>query len=1089
MLERAPGCLEHGGRHLLSLSKKSLRSQRSLHSTFFCHGAGDIDLPSWWIELLQKPPPEGVGVVQSITDTARKCISAGLADGGFLDFLYPAKTLILIHKLAIRDASYARNRNQVQTNHYASRPYTSEASETRLAVESDHDHAMELLDTIQQNDRRSAAPILKLSVRRRKPQPISVLKRDRIWHFQSLERQLRRDEDTLGICSGRVKRRDILSSLSDLRQSHRTGIELSKAFARALLELLPETGWQARHYNSAIRATFLLDDKARALELYKKALRIGLRVSHTIFELSITNEAWPFLAKVSGVHSLVEGGSLMLTDHLRSMGPKYLFQKGSSLLNYIQHNNSANPHLHLLFVAANLMEQFLRSPMDPRIELRYYNYMWSRLCSCMAPTEWHYQKTMTHLLSVSGQKSFIAPFTVQALRIWSSIRKDESIQIDSDSLMGLFKRSCHLHQPQAKKVFEDWRARFGTPPPLMFHYILREKAHQGDLQAFKMYLGQLEEFHGTRERLRYLVLLIQIHGRRKELSDAIKVFDSIRSEYGLPYDESCWSAIMEAHSKVGDVHGVVQYYNRMIASGISADLNTLTKLLRVWANRGDMRAVEKVSSVIGEKGISLDAALIDTLVRGYIRNEDLEAAGRVVIDALNMDFQGSRTNMWNMLINAHAVRGELQQVYTIHGRMIQARVPEDELTYAALMQSFSSACLPLSALSILRKVMPKKKIQASALHYTIAMAAFLQTAQYSVVLDLYKSMLSSGPNPDLCIETLMLKAAAELDVATQREARRAVADAEMGIESTENFVLTRAEALLDRLLGIEDPEGFSTHGPVHGQGRQPLKDFAIANYLDHLIVLYGQAEAFDKVAELYNYYSSSIRSSPNNPASYPPLKMLSALMISHLNQGHFDDVKRCWELALSEAWPRVQRDDAVSSKSNWAPYSRRHLLCIPLFWYMRSLVAQNCTEDIDPVIGSVHRAGYILDNKCWNYYVQVVAQSGRILQAFRTAETQLIGGSHGSNDDLSKRQDRARRLQDRLLYPNTLAALVRSYSEWEPGSTRSDIKQNNVVGLCRELHRVAPMVLSVVQKISEGSNDITWKYLWQPQQEFEDAGS
>ena len=1087
MLERATGCLEHGTRRVLFSSRKSIRSQRSLHSTFFCHGAGDIDLPSWWIELLQRPPLDKVTIAQSIADTAKKCISAGLSDGSFLDFLYPAKTLSLIHKLAIRDAQYVRNRNSIQTNHNVARSYTSEASETRLAVESDRDHAMDLLDVVQHNATEPLAPIIRLSARRKKLDPKIELRSQRVSYERAWEVHLRKVRLTPDIGNLKVKRENMQRLSHDLQYVYQAGLKLGESFARYLLEHLPSIEWQAHEYDSAVRAALFLNNDDRALYFYKNALKVnqGAPATTTVLELSITNESWIFLAEALNAYTAIRGEETDFWRSLKNLKPKYLVQKGLSLFRYIKRNKNIRPDLRLRDIAGKMLEQILNMRVVENIDLKYYSHIWSILNRCIFPTEWHYNTALKRLLSQSGDKFVIGPFTAQALQIWSPMCGDDSKRVQRDVLSSLFKRCCHLHRPEAREVFEDWRARFGIPPPVLFHYVIREMFHQGDVRAFKQYLEQLIASHGIVNHLSYLVRLIRLHGRRGEVSEAVKVFESAQSQHGLSHTVSSWNAIMEAHSKVGDVEGVVQWHEKMIESGISPEFSTLAQLLRTWASQGDIRAVEKVSSEILAGGTPLNATMIDSLAYAYVQNEDLDAAKRIVIGALEMDFEGSRTNMWNTLINAFALRRDLEEVFGLHQRMVQAGVPEDAMTCAALMQAFSSVGYYHSALSIIRKVMPSKKLLATSFHYSIVMAGLLRAEAYTEVFSVYQMMIRSGITPDFGVKTLLIKAAAQVDLVSQRDSKNLNGEAR---KQTRDLVLARAEELLDRLLESADPKDLSQQRPILDLGRQPLNEAYSANYFEYLIVLYGRAGAFNKVVELYERYTSFAQSYAATSAISPPLKMLSALMLSYHNQRQFEEVERCWQLAFSKAEPLARRKGTDTSTAKWVLQSRRHLLCAPLFWYMHSLADSGRTSDIDPVLDSLHYAGYALDNKCWNYYVEAVALSGRTSHAFRTAENQLMGGWDGwppasprspknTKIRLLEKQRRLVRPQDRLPFYRTLVILAGAYMDMRAKLAFAGIEREEKV---MELERIAPRALNAVQTMRKFNNDAEQKKYLKP---------
>lgn len=98
MLERASTCLETGGRRLLRAPKACIRSRRSLHSTFWRHGAMDLKLPIWWSSVAAC---DRTAVNGTDDDVGGKSSEASKAfEGQLLDFLYPAKTLALIRRLS-----------------------------------------------------------------------------------------------------------------------------------------------------------------------------------------------------------------------------------------------------------------------------------------------------------------------------------------------------------------------------------------------------------------------------------------------------------------------------------------------------------------------------------------------------------------------------------------------------------------------------------------------------------------------------------------------------------------------------------------------------------------------------------------------------------------------------------------------------------------------------------------------------------------------------------------------------------------------------------------------------------------------------
>lgn len=94
MLERATACLKAGARDSLKCAQQAPRSQRMLHSSFWAHGAGGLDLPPWVVSML--PTPNDLPLKHDSTGSkgrGRSSSTAQSQDGVFLDFLYPPQAL------------------------------------------------------------------------------------------------------------------------------------------------------------------------------------------------------------------------------------------------------------------------------------------------------------------------------------------------------------------------------------------------------------------------------------------------------------------------------------------------------------------------------------------------------------------------------------------------------------------------------------------------------------------------------------------------------------------------------------------------------------------------------------------------------------------------------------------------------------------------------------------------------------------------------------------------------------------------------------------------------------------------------------
>jgi pentatricopeptide repeat-containing protein PET309 len=131
MLERAKACLQSGARESVRCATRATRSTRLLHSTFWNHGAGDLDLPPW--ASIMYPMPSDLPLKDGSKARGGKSKQSARTtpgDGVFLDFLYPPQALAMLSRAQFWERWERRNARRlpdgfIQTSRgYASRAYS-----------------------------------------------------------------------------------------------------------------------------------------------------------------------------------------------------------------------------------------------------------------------------------------------------------------------------------------------------------------------------------------------------------------------------------------------------------------------------------------------------------------------------------------------------------------------------------------------------------------------------------------------------------------------------------------------------------------------------------------------------------------------------------------------------------------------------------------------------------------------------------------------------------------------------------------------------------------------------------------------------
>ncbi|MCJ1479164.1 hypothetical protein MMC13_007848 [Lambiella insularis] len=1069
MLERATGCLENGGRRLLRLASKPRRTRRSLHSAFWCHGAGDIDLPSWWISLLQQPPPEKATRSHTIADTAAKCLSAGLLESGFLDFLYPAKTLTLIHKLAVRDASHLSQWAYRSTNQAGVRPYTSEALTEPLATESELDHAMRLVTTMQQNSAtgfKSLSPIpardgdsktieQRMAHNRtglRAPYNNAKFEYDQAWQrYEKLESSSDIPESTLLFVLEQIGK---LSERLRLETTH----EVLSAFAA-----IPVEARTKKYYRWAMTATFNLNDLEQSVQIHSEAWKRGhdmidstlKLMRHLVYQEKVEAGA-DLLAAFEERYSKGPSGTNVFSQYDK-FKPKVLLEKGRRIARKVlqsQQRGGSIINKSVIYFATKVILQSLsrKGAADAFKEFRSAFGALQDLVK-LWPTQstfaiWHL--SLSHL-------------DLQAAKLYK-VAHDYGDVVQPSSLMGhLILRLVSMHDYyQVRMIFDDYRKHHGLPAAELFALVIGETSRQGDAIAFHSLFQEYRHHFGNPKGPRMYQQLLHVHSRRMELKEVVDNFDSLQTVFGFVPNVDCWNTVIAAHARLSDAKGAIKWYEKMLESEVTPDANTLSTLATMYAPGGDVDAIESLLRDCEQRGLQLSTSMIDSLVLANIKIGDHEEAERIVGDALKMDLVGSRTHMWNYILNSAALQRDLEHLNYLHQCMQEADIPSDALTYAALMQGLCVQGLAQSAAKILFYIMPREGLRATAFHYAVVMGGLLNVGRYDKVFKIYQSMLNNNIRANFSTNSLLIKAA------TYADAEDHVTDGQS--QGSTNY--RRATELLPQILKTMDPMDVALPEPLKGVGPQRLDEAFTSNLFEYLIYLHAQSGSVDKVPELYQQYLSTIQEF--RPGTEPdlPIKMLTALMVSHLKLNQHDEVEKCWYLALEKAEPLARRSGASLASPGWVLPARRLILSLPLMFYIKSLTYQNRIDDIAAVLADLHSAGYALTSKAWNLYVQCLAQSGHARTAFLVAEKHLMDGWAGWRPrgsylpaiNIRGKSLIATRLQDNLFpeqrVPNfrTMAALAEAYRDMRSRYTFASPTD----GPLQKLHREAPRVVRAV---------------------------
>jgi pentatricopeptide repeat-containing protein PET309 len=922
-----------------------------LHSAFWVHGAGELDLPPWWTQIFRK--------LKDKEETARSRDGSGLVDGLFLDFLYPRKTVAFIQQCS----AYGVERWESRLYSPASivkgrRTYTSVATEDE---ENDADEATSRTQT--QTQWADDGPFQLLT---------------HLLHENDME-QSGKAWRLYSQCGNDEKKSIRLALLGYL--AHSDKIE----DAKDLIEVFKTISISERKgavFRYAIAACLKLSDSNQAKVIHSEAHSDGLEGtegSDILLAHFIDAERWEDARQL---WSLIRNGRKRyeniswLWNATKTMQTR--LDRALALDEFAREylgcsENSESEKSDFKSFATDVFMVALSLPKGSRFDAKKFFTLYSTL------REWGrdhfrlYERSIAQLLYMREDKA--------AIKVYEDYRQHCIWRPTADILYLILTRFCHIHSFRGiQTIWDDWCRFHGLPTAEAYLRVLREYSNQGAVELvedmFKKYVANF----GPPRDTEAVIPLLQVHAKRGNVKLVVQRFHELKSLHGLQPDVKCWTVLINAHARVGDIDSALECFEDMRKSNVKPDSLVISIMMGMSAARGDLAATQEFYSLCKSQDITPTALMIDYLVLAHIRNGDLVEAERLCDEALAMDVGHPKTKMWNLLLNAYALRRDVQSVNRISQRMQDEHVHADGNTFAALIHVLVLTRQPDLANKILMKILPRTKIKATPYHYALVMGGYYGLGDVEKVFQVFSVMIERGVKPYIGTQIALLKASVAADLQELGQ----------GEQLTE---LKRAERILDHTLKMVGPVAVAGRLPMVGTHPQAPATAYPALYFDFLTHVYGRERAFRKVEEMYSRYQAAEQDVRPGEDDKPALRMVSAMMAASLQKKDHAEVARFWDVAMSiarrEASTILRARDSPA-RDNWVLYARRYILSVHLVTYMASLRAQGRLAELHRLVAEHQRAGFALDRRNWNEFISHLASLDDTVQAFNLCELHLM---------------------------------------------------------------------------------------------------
>ena len=947
MLERTAGCLETGSlRRLLPGSKKALKSKRALHSCFWSHAAHDLELSPLWAILLRG--------TESVDHADSKAPRNGITGPAsfLLDFLYPAGTLKFLQSCSGTGQDARRTRLLRRLGHRLYTSSTKEISAGHTIVENSQDESPH-------EARESVGGLANLQ------RSMNFADYEEIWmQYAKLGEQNQKDV-----------RHQVMRSLvgsSRIADAERV---------TDLFDKLSPKQRDASAYETVIRAYLRLRDYPRAIELHRSALAIcespagsdellAYLIGQNLWSESFT--VWSEFQEHRRRLPQIQYGIFRLLKSRPNLPDDV-----SNLVDVVQRE-------HIL---ANGFKKFAAAVVRMAIlSDQHYDEglfkRWVRIIHQWGFDDPNFYHDCIRLLLKKGNKRL----TVRTYRV---ARQHKGVSFSTKTLHALLEIFCENNSVVGiQEVLDDFFRFHSRLSRIAYSMTINFFARQGDAttvhamfeQYNKRFLSRRKGHGGASGDL---APLLAVHSRRGELGEVIKYFNQIEEVHKAYPTITCWNILISAYGRVHDIDGAFSVFQRVLASeNVQADDWTYATLMAICATHGDRQSVIDIWELSRQNKIEASTTMVDCLVQAHIQDDMLEQAENICEGATTQSLKGPRNYMWNLLVNACAIRLDIANANRIFQRMTELGIPQNELTYAALMQALVMVTRTGHAEDILKNIIPRAGVKITNFHYAILMGGYLGERDYNKILMLHDEMMRRGYGKSAGTRLLALKATVEVtDPASE------------GVE----VKFQQAVELFESVVRSLNPQDMALT-PRKGAGHQPLNiayPTMFYNYFMNVLSKYGDSRGVNELSERFQALL------PQEQENSSPLRVLTTLMGDKVRQSDHEGVSRLWELALQRAildgrplLSSKPSEDSTNSSNRILPLHQFDL-CYALTHYMTLLEQKKSIDLLENTVTRLLSIGFALDTKNWNQYIQILARNYRWKLAFDLCESKLMDGFPG----------------------------------------------------------------------------------------------
>ncbi|KAI1119535.1 hypothetical protein F5Y14DRAFT_7056 [Nemania sp. NC0429] len=997
MLERTAACLESCGLRVLPSQKKALRSTRRLHTTFWQHGAADIELTTTWQALMHGT----LDATCALSEQPRRCPPLS-ASTFLLDFLYPTGAIALLRRRlppAVSPEPSARFRVRTRPSHVAPRLYKSSLPRSEPGSSSppvnEHPESAQVdseskdgggrgrsspLSTVNPDD---VKPSARLDSRAHTVSIERILKSndldqvDPLWHhFMSLDEP-----------SQNAYFHQVLAFLSG------TGRVSDSWKISELFHRLDISRWDHAIFLAGVSAEIDLQNLSQALSIFDRGLRSATLDNTTLVEAldlllasAFRSPTTDFLEKIWKLYPEMASRwdfDVITADLKHAAVVSGIAEKALVFPGYIAERLS-NP----------------RSNETDREALQSLQKILVRkaLVSCedsqVIPLLLLTRDTLAfeEYLKLAEKKGN-RKVSIQVYTIYRDLPGSSPSHAALHCVFTAYtKTSTSIARMIAgvKLLWDDWHKFHTVPSRRAYQRHLGFHAAQGNKErVYSLWTEYVWRFlddpavniFDAEEGSDTFAHLLQVNATNAEPEEAQRIFNDMMNKFKLKPSIYDWNILLNAYVKADDYDGAIKTFDGLCGA-LGPDKYSYGTMMQMAGSRGDLGFTVELYRRARTSRIFANDAMLSSLVDAYCQNDLFNEAQDVCTRAASKGV--STTRMWNKLLYYNALRRDLASINNILRTMTDKNIPYNRFTYQQLLLGLGLSQQSQHALHLLIVALKESVFEVTPSHFQIVMGALLRTGEPVLIKRLCVLMNENKIPVTEEIVFRLSQALGQWDDLSPRQRRQHPRKQFLG-EALRTFF-----QIYGHSAGMKaESTTPSTARPT--RPREILRSGREVYQFKTMMSIFAQLNDSVRVDELVDLYRHVFQGTPNDQGILP-LSMLNAVILAGLQDQRHDRVRSTWRLmfenAKIEARSADSRDDRPKTYKISPKY--RYALSGGLRVMQEMLFREGNAPGLQELFTEVREAGFEVDSKNWNYHVQILVQLKQYKEAFTVCEKVLM---------------------------------------------------------------------------------------------------